>query len=334
MTNQQAPSSAAPAPETTDLSDLPLLRPGAVARQLGMAVETLRAWEHRYGITSSQHSGGGQRLYSQEDLQRLGWIKTLVDAGHRIGKLATLSPQDLQALAQSLPAEGGGSGSNDRQAGPATRLALVGPWIATKAVGQALAHRQLSVIMAVESLDELDLRQFEGDLLLLESTVLDSDLDQRLEGLRRDGVQVPVLILYRFGSPEMVVRLREAGHRVVRKAVEGIDVEWLCEMIRRMEPAAAQTPGEDEWVPEPRFSESALASVSDQSDRMQCECPRHLAELLTALAGFERYSRQCEDDTTEEAELHRELRIAAGRARLPLEDALQKLARFKGISLT
>ncbi|MGC5145406.1 hypothetical protein, partial [Escherichia coli] len=80
---------------------------------------------------------------------------------------------------------------NDRQAGPATRLALVGPWIATKAVGQALAHRQLSVIMAVESLDELDLRQFEGDLLLLESTVLDSDLDQRLEGLRRDGVQVP-----------------------------------------------------------------------------------------------------------------------------------------------
>ncbi|MGC7960519.1 hypothetical protein, partial [Salmonella enterica] len=86
------------------------------------------------------------------------------DAGHRIGKLATLSPQDLQALAQSLPAEGGGSGSNDRQAGPATRLALVGPWIATKAVGQALAHRQLSVIMAVESLDELDLRQFEGDL--------------------------------------------------------------------------------------------------------------------------------------------------------------------------
>ncbi|MFX7506989.1 MerR family transcriptional regulator, partial [Acinetobacter baumannii] len=86
--------SAAPAPETTDLSDLPLLRPGAVARQLGMAVETLRAWEHRYGITSSQHSGGGQRLYSQEDLQRLGWIKTLVDAGHRIGKLATLSPQD------------------------------------------------------------------------------------------------------------------------------------------------------------------------------------------------------------------------------------------------
>ncbi|QBP74738.1 MerR family transcriptional regulator [Herbaspirillum huttiense] len=332
MTNQQAPSSPAPAAETAELSDLPLLRPGAVARQLGMAVETLRAWEHRYGITSSQHSGGGQRLYSQEDMQRLVWIKTLVDAGHRIGKLATLSPQDLQALAQSLPAEG--SGSHERQAGPVTRLALVGPWIATKAVGQALAHRQLSVIMAVESLDELDLRQFEGDLLLLESTVLDSDLDQRLEGLRRDGVQVPVLILYRFGSPEMVVRLREAGHRVVRKAVEGIDVEWLCEMIRRMEPAAAQTPGEDEWVPEPRFSESALASVSDQSDRMQCECPRHLAELLTALAGFERYSRQCEDDTTEEAELHRELRIAAGRARLPLEDALQKLARFKGISLT
>jgi hypothetical protein len=172
-----------------------------------------------------------------------------------------------------------------------------------------------------------------AELLVLESTVLDSDLDQRLERLYNASIKLPMLILYRFGSPDMVTRLTEAGHRVVRKAVEGIDVEWLCEMIRRMEPATGHAGGEEDALPEPRFSESTLASVSEQSDRMQCECPRHLAELLTALAGFERYSRQCEDDTAEEAELHRELRIAAGRARLPLEDALQKLVRFKGIAL-
>jgi len=336
MTNQQSPSSPLAARETVELSDLPLLRPGAVARQLGMSVETLRAWEHRYGITSSQHSGGGQRLYSQEDLQRLLWIKALVDAGHRIGKLASLAPQDLQSLAQSLPAghiAAVSTGAADPHTNPPARLVLVGPWIATKALGQALGQRQLSVTAAVESLDELDLAHFEGDLLLLESTVLDSDLDQRLECLRNASVQVPVLILYRFGSPEVVARLTEAGHRVVRKAAEGIDVEWLCEMIRRMEPAAGQAEGGQDALPQPRFSESTLASVSEQSDRMQCECPRHLAELLTALVGFERYSRQCEDDSAEEAELHRELSIAAARARLPLEDALQKLVRFKGISL-
>lgn len=334
MSKIQNPSplpTATASSEPAELSDLPLLRPGAVARQLGMSVETLRAWEHRYGISSSQHSGGGQRLYSQEDLQRLVLIKTLVDVGHRIGKLAALSPQDLQALAQGLPGEV--ADTAERQASLPMRLALVGPWIATKAVGQALAQRQLSVTAAVENLDELDLKHFDGDLLLLESTVLDSDLDLRLESLRRSFIQVPVLILYRFGAPDTVARLTEAGHRVVRKTVEGIDVEWLCEMIRRMEPMAAHSPGDDDLLPAPRFSESTLASVSEQSDRMQCECPRHLAELLTALVGFERYSRQCEDDSVAEADLHRELRIAAGRARLPLEDALQKLARFKGISL-
>ncbi len=336
MTNKQAPPPPPAAAETMELSDLPLLRPGAVARQLGMSVETLRAWEHRYGITSSQHSGGGQRLYSQEDLQRLVWIKALVDAGHRIGKLATLAPQDLQALAQALPAEAyatAGAGHGEHPSHPPTRLVLVGPWMAVKAVAQALEHRQLRVAAAVESLDELDLAQVDAELLVLESTVLDSDLDQRLERLYNASVKLPMLILYRFGSPDMVTRLTEAGHRVVRKAVEGIDVEWLCEMIRRMEPATGHAGGEEDALPEPRFSESTLASVSEQSDRMQCECPRHLAELLTALAGFERYSRQCEDDTAEEAELHRELRIAAGRARLPLEDALQKLVRFKGIAL-
>ena len=339
MTIKQAPSSAVASTEPAGLSDLPLLRPGAVARQLGMSVETLRAWEHRYGITSSQHSGGGQRLYSQEDLQRLAWIKSLVDAGHRIGKLAALAPQDLQALAQGLSAEGGaaaaaGASAVEHHPAPPARLALAGPWIATKALGQALAERQLRVTTAVETLDELDPNHFEGDLLVLESTVLESDLDVRLEHLRSALIQVPVLILYRFGAPDMVARLTEAGHRVVRKTVEGIDVEWLCELVRRMEPAASQSASEQEWLPAPRFSDSALASVSDQSDRVQCECPRHLAELLTALAGFERYSRQCEDDSEEEAGLHRALRIAAGQARLPLEEALQKLARVKGITLT
>lgn len=339
MTVKQAPSSTVVPTEPAELSDLPLLRPGAVARQLGMSVETLRAWEHRYGITSSQHSGGGQRLYSQEDLQRLVWIKTLVDAGHRIGKLAALTAHDLQALAQGLSVEGDaaaaeGAGTADRSPAPPARLALAGPWIATRALSQALAERQLRVTTAVETLDELDPDHFDADLLVLESTVLENDLDLRLESLRRAFLDVPVLILYRFGAPDMVARLTEAGHRVVRKTVEGIDVEWLCELVRRTQPAPSQESREEDWLPAPRFSESALASVSDQSDRVQCECPRHLAELLTALAGFERYSRQCEDDSEEEAELHRALRIAAGQARLPLEDALQKLARFKGITLT
>ncbi|QNB06545.1 MerR family transcriptional regulator [Herbaspirillum frisingense] len=321
-------------PQPDDLTDLPLLRPGAVARQLGMSVETLRAWEHRYGITSSQHSGGGQRAYSQDDLQRLGWIKRLVDAGHRIGKLAALSPQELESLTLSLP--GTETPTSDQGAAmPASkRLAVVGPWISTKAGREALVRQHFRITVAVESLDQLDLRGVESDMLVLESAVLESDLDLRLNELRHALAQVPVLILYRFGSAEVVARLEQAGHRLLRKPMDGLDADWLGNHIQRIELPATATSSEDEAsVPLPRFSESDLALISEASDRMQCECPRHLAELLTALAGFERYSRQCEDESAEEAALHRSLCIAAGRARLPLEEALQRLTQVKGITL-
>ncbi|WP_343653511.1 MerR family transcriptional regulator [Herbaspirillum sp.] len=315
-----------------ELTDLPLLRPGAVARQLGMSVETLRAWEHRYGITSSQHSGGGQRLYSQEDLQRLGWIKRLVDAGHRIGKLAALSPAELQLLAQGLPPEMPlAPGSSSAQH---LRLALVGPWIATRAAAEALARQHFTVSAAVETLEELAQPESDAELLILETAVLDSDLDRRLETLSAGFRPGAVLILYRFGSPDMVVRLQQIGYRVVRKPMDGLDIGWLCELLKRVDlPAPGAFPEPDDGVPLPRFSESALAQISEASDRMQCECPRHLAELLTALVGFERYSRQCEDESEEEAALHRTLCLAAGRARLPLEEALQRLTQVKGITL-
>lgn len=314
-----------------ELSDLRLLRPGAVARQLGMSVETLRAWEHRYGITSSQQSGGGQRLYSQDDLQRLGWIKKLVDAGHRIGQLAGLAPDALRALAASLPERA--AAVVDAAPIRPLRLSLVGPWIASKAICEALAP-QFNVVTAAASLDELDLAGFDSELLLLETAVLDSTLDAHLDNLRRSYIQAPIVVLYRFGSPETVRQLGRAGYQVIRKPMDGMDAAWLSELLRRLElPESAAAGGAVAALPLPRFSESDLATISAASQRLQCECPRHLAELLSALNGFERYSLQCAVDSTEESELHRTLSIAAGRARLLLEDGLQKLVEAKGIVL-
>ncbi|WP_443113478.1 MerR family transcriptional regulator [Herbaspirillum seropedicae] len=320
-------------PDPDDLTELPLLRPGAVARQLGMSVETLRAWENRYGLTSSHHSGGGQRLYSQEDVQRLAHIKRLVDDGHRIGQLAALPLEALKSLDPSPDAPG----PSGDAALAGLRLVLAGPWISSTACVEALRQQQASVSAAVQYLDELrqsSLGLEAGvELVLVENAVLDIDLDGRMESLRRDFAAARVVILYRFGSPEMVARLTQAGHQLVRKPMDGIDPAWLCELVRRLDLPPGEVQIDSPAVPPPRFSEAELAQVSQASTRMQCECPRHLAELLTALVGFERYSRQCEDESEEEAALHRELCLAAGRARLPLEEALQRLAQVKGISL-
>lgn len=68
-----------------------------VARRTGLTPHVLRAWERRYGVVTPTRSDGGQRLYSQQDVERLTRLRRLTDRGHAIGHLASL---DLGALAR------------------------------------------------------------------------------------------------------------------------------------------------------------------------------------------------------------------------------------------
>lgn len=47
------------------------VRIGELARQGGVSVTALRAWEHRYGILRPERTPGGQRVYGPRDLARL-----------------------------------------------------------------------------------------------------------------------------------------------------------------------------------------------------------------------------------------------------------------------
>lgn len=59
-----------PGANASDL-DQPALSAGAVARQLGVAVETLRSWDRRYGLGPAAHEPGAHRRYRPSDLRRL-----------------------------------------------------------------------------------------------------------------------------------------------------------------------------------------------------------------------------------------------------------------------
>jgi hypothetical protein len=86
-------------------------------------------------------------------------------------------------------------------------------------------------------------------------------------------------------------------------------------------------------VAPPRFDEEALAAISAAGNRLSCECPRHLTDLLFMLGSFERYSAQCANRNPEDARLHKMLELAAGQARVVLEDALTTLAVADGLPL-
>ncbi len=72
-----------------------------VSQRTGLTPDVLRAWERRYGAVKPQRSPGGQRYYSDADLERLTLLSRASRAGRQIGGLVPLSNGELNRLIES-----------------------------------------------------------------------------------------------------------------------------------------------------------------------------------------------------------------------------------------
>jgi MerR family transcriptional regulator, light-induced transcriptional regulator len=72
---------------------------GVVARRTGLSLHVLRAWERRYAAVMPVRSEGGQRLYSDEDVERLRLLRHVTEAGRGISQVAQLPLSELAELA-------------------------------------------------------------------------------------------------------------------------------------------------------------------------------------------------------------------------------------------
>lgn len=70
----------------------------AVERETGLAKDTLRVWERRYGFPRPDRDMAGDRRYSEQQVQELKLISRLLDAGMRPSKVVGLDKAQLQAL--------------------------------------------------------------------------------------------------------------------------------------------------------------------------------------------------------------------------------------------
>ena len=74
-----------------------MLRIGELSRRSGVSVDVLRAWERRYGLLEPRRTGGGFRLYGDEDVARVQRMRAHLAAGLSAGQAAE--------LARATPAE-------------------------------------------------------------------------------------------------------------------------------------------------------------------------------------------------------------------------------------
>jgi DNA-binding transcriptional MerR regulator/methylmalonyl-CoA mutase cobalamin-binding subunit len=70
-----------------------------VARRTGLTPDLLRAWEKRYRVVQPVRSAGGQRNYSDADIERLQLLVKVTAAGRSIGQVASLGNAELRELA-------------------------------------------------------------------------------------------------------------------------------------------------------------------------------------------------------------------------------------------
>jgi len=75
----------------------------AVSKLTGIAIDTLRAWERRYGAVTPRRDGRS-RAYTEGDIARLRLLQEAATAGHSIGRIARLNDASLRRLAAQQPA--------------------------------------------------------------------------------------------------------------------------------------------------------------------------------------------------------------------------------------
>jgi methanogenic corrinoid protein MtbC1 len=78
----------------------------SVSLQTGLPPVTLRAWERRYQILNPQRAENGYRLYSEQDVALLSWLKDKVDAGLSISlAVADLKTYTRRGLSPEISIE-------------------------------------------------------------------------------------------------------------------------------------------------------------------------------------------------------------------------------------
>ncbi|WP_313034601.1 MerR family transcriptional regulator, partial [Massilia alkalitolerans] len=200
-------------------------RAGTAARMAGLPVETLRVWERRYQISDTQRSTHGQRLYSTEQVERLALLKQLVDQGHGIGLLASLSRQQLESMFEQH-----NPGQSSLSAVP-IRTVVVGASLPRRLVALGADAIGLDLRVRCATLAELDQQEVgdDAEVLIIEKAELDDTVLPRIEALR-GRIPAAILVLYRFSSGATIRALRNAGCLVARLPADLGELLPLCRL--------------------------------------------------------------------------------------------------------
>jgi hypothetical protein len=306
-----------------------------VARLTGISPDTLRVWERRYDVVKPGRSAGGGREYSGSDVERLQLIKQLVDNGDAIGSIAGLDTEVLLARSMQTFSR---SVAPERTPRKPCSLMVVGETLAPQLQTAAATLDGIDLLAAAATVQECLAEQPRRpvDVLVIETPTVHADTARQVVDWLEDAGAQKALLVYRYAADDALQRLPAARVQTVRAPVTPSVVRGLCLGMRPVAaiPGAASCQARASLAVSPRrYSNQELAKLALVSTAVKCECPKHLAELISDLVAFERYSSECESRNLKDAALHAYLHATASHARNLIEEALAHVIEVEGISL-
>ena len=314
----------APIQTAVSLEPRPLYGIGTVARLTGLKSDTLRVWERRYGLGASYKSPTGRRQYTQSDLDHLQLVAALVKQGVRIGEIAASDRKTLEVLLEQQ-----GSTSASRAVPPSkSRAVFLGADLCKWLDAHQGCISGVSALLARMSVDEavatLGADQ-SADLLVAHCPSLTLQQIKGVEAIAdRLGVR-RTIVLYQFANEQWLAELERQGHSALQYPVEP---SRLAFEIGRTQVEKETSEGignlSDLMPAKPRmFNDAELRAAAEEKIVIDCECPRHLSDLIRSLNEFETYSSACSVENWKDAAIHASIYAYTCQARHLMEKALQ-----------
>ena len=313
----------------------PTYRIGAVSRLTGVAPDTLRVWERRYGAVVPFRSEAGSRLYSQADVTRLALMKHLVDRGEAISSVANLSVEELKERAKGAPLP---QLAADLER--PCRVAVLGSSLPHRLAGETAADKGLewSGLYSEKAQFLVEAPGLKADVAVLEYSSIQHDQIREIGMILTRSCAAYGVIVYGFATQATLERLESPQVTLVRGPVDRFELRRLCLALYARPTLAPPLPAHagvevSGALPARRFDAATLTNIAESPVGVRCECPHHLAELISRLSAFETYSEECEVRNVGDAALHAFLQTITAQARALMEKALARVIEADGIEV-
>ena len=261
----------------------------------------------------------------------IGWIllKALVDRGQAIGSIAELDDAGLQSRLEQSSDTLKRTSMVEKP-----RLALVGESLRTVIddCTESDAFELGGYFRDIEALSASANQKI--DVAVVEWPSLQADEAVDVIRLAHQLNVRHLVLVYGYAPRAALKRLSNERVTALRSPLDVVALEaviaWRFAVSSETEAAGDCLP---DIPPSRQFNNRELSYLAAQSSAIDCECPMHLAQLITKLVNFETYSSECESRDAQDAALHSYLHKTTSQARSMMERALARVVELENLTV-